>query len=105
MRELRRRGCATGDAACSPPHKMALDVVEPAGTGFQGVQHRWKVERTFAWIRKDRRHRRDYARLTVSREALRQINRIRLSRKRLDVHVISSLPVMQQLAGKAYIYA
>jgi putative transposase len=36
-------------------HKMELEVVEHTGKGFQVVQHRWKVERTFAWLLNDRR--------------------------------------------------
>ena len=33
-------------------HKVALEVVEYTGMGFQVVQHRWKVKRTFAWLLK-----------------------------------------------------
>jgi putative transposase len=64
-------------------HKMDLEVVEHTGKGFQVVKHRWKVERTFAWILNDRRHSRDYERLTVSSEAMVQISMIRLLLKRL----------------------
>ena len=46
-------------------HKVDLEVVERSGKGFQVVKHRWKVERTLAWILNDRRHSRDYERLTV----------------------------------------
>jgi putative transposase len=44
------------------PHKIDLEVVEHTGKGFQVVKHRWKVERTLAWLLNDRRHRRDYER-------------------------------------------
>jgi putative transposase len=64
-------------------HKIDLEVVEHSGQGFQVVKHRWKVERTLAWILKDRRHSRDYERLTVSSEAMIQISMIRLLLKRL----------------------
>jgi transposase len=64
-------------------HKMALEVVTHTGKGFQVVQHRWKVERTLAWLLNDRRHRRDYERLTVSSEAMVHISMIRLLLKRL----------------------
>jgi putative transposase len=64
-------------------HKMDLEVVEHTGKGFQVVKHRWKVERTFAWLLNDRRHSRDYERLTVSSEAMIQISMIRLLLKRL----------------------
>jgi len=64
-------------------HKMEREVVEHTGKGFQVVKHRWKVERTLAWILNDRRHRRDYERLTGSSEAMIQISMIRLLLKRL----------------------
>jgi putative transposase len=64
-------------------HKIALEVVEHSGTGFQVVKHRWKVERTFAWLLNDRRHSRDYETLTASSEAMIQISMIRLLLKRL----------------------
>ena len=42
-----------------------------------------QVERTFAWLGNDRRHSRDYERLTVSSEAMLQISMIRILLKRL----------------------
>jgi transposase len=59
-------------------HTIALEVVEHTGKGLQVVKHRWKVERTLAWLLHDRRHRRDYERLTVSSEALVPMSMIRL---------------------------
>jgi putative transposase len=64
-------------------HKIDLEVVEHTGKGFQVVKHRWKVERTLAWLLNDRRHSRDYERLTASSEAMIQISMIRLILKRL----------------------
>jgi transposase len=64
-------------------HKIDLEVVEHTGKGFQVVKHRWKVERTFAWLLNDRRHSRDYEVLTASSEAMIQISMIRLVLKRL----------------------
>lgn len=64
-------------------HKIDLEVVEHTGKGFQVVKHRWKVERTLAWLLNDRRHSRDYERLTSSSEAMIQISMIRLLLKRL----------------------
>jgi putative transposase len=64
-------------------YKIDLEVVEHTGKGFQVVKHRWKVERTFAWLLNDRRHSRDYETLTASSEAMIQISMIRLLLKRL----------------------
>jgi transposase len=66
-----------------PTHKIDLEVVEHTGKGFQVVTHRWTVERTLAWLLNDRRHSRDYERLTASSEAMIQISMIRLWLKRL----------------------
>ena len=57
--------------------------MERPGKGFQVVQHRWKVERTFAWLLNDRRHSRDDETLTTSSEVMIQIRMIRLLLKRL----------------------
>ena len=64
-------------------HKIALEVVEHTGQGFQVVKHRWKVERTCGWLGNDRRHSRDYEVLTASSEAMIRISMIRLLLKRL----------------------
>jgi putative transposase len=64
-------------------HKVDMEVVEHTGKGFQVVKHRWKVERTFAWLLNDRRHSRDYEVLTVNSEAMLQISMIRLLLNRL----------------------
>jgi hypothetical protein len=42
-----------------------------------------RVERTFAWLLNDRRHSRDYERLTVNSAAMIQVSMIRLLLKRL----------------------
>src|SRR4029434_1903323 len=34
-------------------HTVDLEVVEHTGQGFHVVKHRWKVERTFGWLRGD----------------------------------------------------
>jgi len=64
-------------------HKIDVEVVERQGSGFQVEPHRWKVERTFAWICNDRRNCRDYEGLTCNREAMIQISTIRMLLKRL----------------------
>jgi putative transposase len=64
-------------------HKVELEVVEHSGKGFHVVKHRWKVERTFAWLLNDRRHSRDDETLTAKSEAMMQMSMIRLLLKRL----------------------
>ena len=60
-----------------------LAVTSHEGKGFQVVPWRWAVERTFAWLLTDRRHSRDYERLTTNSEAMIQLSMIRLLLKRL----------------------
>lgn len=65
-------------------HKIDLEsTLHQGGSGFQVVPWRWAVERTFAWLLNDRRHSRDYERLTVNSEAMIQISMIRLLLNRL----------------------
>ncbi len=65
-------------------HKIELEsTLHQEGKGFQVVPWRWAVERTFAWLLNDRRHSRDYERLTANSEAMIQISMIRLLLKRL----------------------
>lgn len=64
-------------------HKIALEVTDNDGPGFRVIPWRWAVERTFAWLLNDRRHSRDYERLTVNSEAMIQLSMIRLLLKRL----------------------
>lgn len=69
--------------ALKPTHKIDLEVTTHDGHGFQVVPWRWVVERTFAWLLNDRRHSRDYERLTPNSEAMIQLSMIRLLLKRL----------------------
>jgi len=65
-------------------HKIDLEsTTNQAGKGFQVVPWRWAVERTFAWLLNDRRHSRDYERLTANSAAMIQISMIRLLLNRL----------------------
>jgi putative transposase len=64
-------------------HKIDLEATAKAGKGFHVIPWRWAVERTFAWLLNDRRHSRDYERLTVNSAAMIQISMIRLLLKRL----------------------
>jgi putative transposase len=51
---------------------MILEVVKRSvgQTGFAVIRRRWVVERTFAWIIKNRRLVRDYEQLTAVAETL-----------------------------------
>ena len=51
--------------------------------GFQVLPHRWVVERTFAWLTRNRRLARDYERLPETSEAFIYVAIIRLMLKRL----------------------
>lgn len=64
-------------------HKIDLEITSHAGQGFQVLPRRWVVERSFAWLLNDRRHSRDYERLTPNSEAMIQLSMIRLLLRRL----------------------
>jgi putative transposase len=51
--------------------------------GFEVIRRRWMVERTFAWICRNRRMSRDYEFLPETGEALIYVTMIRLMLKRL----------------------
>jgi putative transposase len=51
--------------------------------GFQVLPKRWIIERTFAWLSRNRRLARDYERLAVSSEAFIYVAMIRLGLRRL----------------------
>ena len=63
---------------------LAVEVVQRAGPGFQVVRKRWVVERTFAWITRQRRMSRDYERTTESSAAMIHISMIRIMLKQLS---------------------
>jgi transposase len=65
-------------------HKINLEsTAHKAGTGCQVVPWRWAVERTCAWLLNDRRHSRDYERLTANSAAMIQMSMICLLLTRL----------------------
>lgn len=65
-------------------HKIDLEATtHQEGKGFQVVPWRWAVERTFAWLLNNRRHSKDYERLTANSAAMIQISMIRLLLNRL----------------------
>ena len=64
---------------------VVLEIVLKLGNqkGFQVLPKRWIVERTFAWITRNRRLARDYERLAESSEAFIYVAMIRLGLRRL----------------------
>jgi putative transposase len=62
-----------------------LEIVLKLGDqkGFQVLPKRWVIERTFAWISRNRRLARDYERLAQSSEAFIYLAMIRLGLRRL----------------------
>ena len=62
-----------------------LEIVLKLGDqkGFQVLPKRWVIERTFAWITRNRRLARDYERLAQSSEAFIYVAMIRLGLRRL----------------------
>ena len=64
---------------------VVLEIVLKLGDqkGFQVLPKRWVVERTFAWITRNRRLTRDYGRLAESSEAFIYVAMIRLGLRRL----------------------
>jgi putative transposase len=57
--------------------------LEPIPAGFEVIRRRWVVERTFAWILRNRRMSRDYEFLAQTTEALIYVTMIRLMLRRL----------------------
>jgi transposase len=55
----------------------------PIPAGFEVIRRRWVVERTFAWISRNRRMSRDYEFLARTTEALIYVTMIRLMLRRL----------------------
>jgi putative transposase len=64
---------------------VVLEIVLKLGDqkGFQVLPKRWVIERTFAWLSRNRRLARDYERLAQSSEAFIYLAMIRLSLRRL----------------------
>jgi len=60
----------------------------PLPAGFEVIKRRWVVERTFAWISRNRRMSKDYERLGQTTEALIYIVMIRLMLKRLSTGAV-----------------
>lgn len=70
-------------AAWRPAWPVGLEVVERAGPGFKVVKHRWVVERTFAWLGRNRRLSKDYEGSIASSEAFVKLAMCHLMVRRL----------------------
>jgi putative transposase len=70
---------------CEEREGSDLEVVERdrEAKGFEVVPKRWIVERTFGWLRRDRRLAKDYEREVQTSETLVEVAMIRLILKRL----------------------
>ena len=72
------RNHSLGDWITEKKAAFRVGVVErPRGSkGFVKLPKRWVVERTFAWIGRNRRHSRDYEHFTESSEAMIHLSSI-----------------------------
>jgi putative transposase len=78
-------------------HGWELVIVErAAGThGFSVQPRRWVLERSFAWLIRNRRLAKDYERTVQTSETLIAVAAIRLLLRRLGRHITSGLEVSQ----------
>lgn len=63
--------------------EFTLEVVQRQQKGFEALPRRWVVERTFAWLGKQRRLSKDYERLPEVSETVVQVAMISLMLNRL----------------------
>jgi isopenicillin N synthase-like dioxygenase len=73
----------TNDRFLSTQHMAVNDSAESRYAAVFFISPDLDYERTFAWLLNDRRHSRDYERLTVNSAAMVQVSMIRLLLKRL----------------------
>jgi putative transposase len=66
-----------------PACPIRLEVVKRIGRGFKVLRGRWRVERTFAWLGRDRRLSKDYEGTTGSSEAFIKLAMVHLMVRRL----------------------
>ncbi len=66
-------------------NRLRLEVVSKraGATTFEVIPFRWRVERTFAWLGRWRRHSKDYEGTTSSSEAFVKLAMIHLMARRL----------------------
>ncbi len=80
-----RYGCKLLPLCVRIIYRFVLQVVErlPGTEGFKVLMHRWKVERTFAWLGRNRRLSKDYERCSQVSETMIYLAMIRLMLRRL----------------------
>lgn len=69
--------------ACRTVNQARLVVVKRTDPGFKVLPRRWVVERTFAWLGRNRRLSKDYEQLPEVSEAFVKLGMIRLMTARL----------------------
>jgi transposase len=64
---------------------QSVDLTEKIDNGFKVLPKRWIVERTFAWISRNRRLSKEYEYLPTASESWIYLSMIRLMLKRISV--------------------
>jgi len=67
-------------------YPIRLEVVKRTEPGFKVLPRRWVVERTFAWLGRNRRLSKDYEETTTSSEAFVKLAMCHLMVRRLAKH-------------------
>lgn len=78
-------GIAEWVAALRTRNKLRLEIMAkaPGADTFKVIPFRWRVERTFAWLGRNRRLSKDYEETTASSEAFVKLAMIHLMARRL----------------------
>ena len=63
--------------------RLEIKAKRPGATKFEVIPFRWRVERTFAWLVRNRRLSKDYEGTTASSEAFIKLAMIHLMARRL----------------------
>jgi putative transposase len=78
-------GIADWIASLRARNRLRLEIKskEPGAKTFKPIPFRWRVERTFAWLGRNRRLSKDYEATTASSEAFVKLAMIHLMARRL----------------------
>ena len=76
-------GYLAADIFSWAPFRLQVVSRPPGEEGWVQLPQRWVVERTFAWLYRSRRLRKDYERLTESSEAMVEVSMLHLMLRRL----------------------